>query len=192
MGDEYGLLRFDDDNALLALFAVKTSLVRLYRDEFLRGDMEALPLNFLDVFLVGKRGDDGFDFGGGNLQQTGISRQWFSDIKSYTEVGDRLSDPHSPSTRSCAYREAGGRSPDARAFGIKDGSLIDIARGHEASKYISRCAGPWIGIDSYLVSTYSTQRSQSSKQHTSGLAGPITYAATTWWWSLSRCSCNRK
>lgn len=73
MGDEYGLLRFDDDDALLALFAVKTSLVRLYGEEFLRGDTEALRLNLLDVFLVGERGDDRFDFGGRNLQQTEVS-----------------------------------------------------------------------------------------------------------------------
>lgn len=35
--------------------------------------MEALRLNLLDVVLVCERGDDGFDFGGRNLQQAEVS-----------------------------------------------------------------------------------------------------------------------
>lgn len=77
-----------------------------------------------------------------------------------TGLGDRVSDSDIPSTGSGAYGEAGGRSPDAGAFRIEDGSLIDVARRHEASNGISRCSESVIGADSYLVSTYAIQRRQ--------------------------------
>lgn len=201
VGDEKSLLGLDDDDTLLALIgcqlagyvkvelhakphllAVQASVVSLEDDELLASNVETSALDLLDVGGVLECRDDLGHFLRRNLQNHAISPCSFFD----------KSHPRSSETQlflgSCSavewwrtHSEASGSGPDAVAFAVEDGGLVNVASANQAggSDVSDVSVGGGDG-GVYLWSTYAVGLKVSRQaRHDDAVRAERAYLATT-------------